>query len=193
MSEPTFSPQPSRPEPSAGDQPVLPALILPTVALFPGLVSPFMAELPPQVAALEAASSAQELLGVFWSRGASEVDRAAEVGVSARIARLVRIPTGQIEVVLQGVGRVRRLAVTAREPYPRVQVRPIPTPDASIVGNPLREAVVNSLRAVAALSASVPEQAVLVAANLEDAGQLADLAAGVLDLEAADRQRVLEV
>lgn len=186
-------PPPSPADPSAADQPALPALILPTVALFPGLVSPFMAEEPPQVAALEAASTAQELLAVFWSRGAQEVDQAAEVGVSARIARLVRIPTGQIEVVLQGVGRLRRLAVTSREPYPRVLIRQVPTPEASIVGNPLREAVVNSLRAVATLSASVPEQAVLVAANLEDAGQLADLAAGVLDLEAADRQRVLEV
>jgi ATP-dependent Lon protease len=176
----------------ATDQLAVPALIMPAVGPLPGLALPFLAEEPSHVTALEAATSQHEPLAVFWSTEGQDVDKAAEVGVLAGIAHLVRLPTGQVQVVLQGIARARRLGITAREPYPRLLVQRISQPEASIVGNPLREAVVNSLKAVAALSATVPEQAVLVAANVEDAGQLADLVAGVLDLEPGDRQRVLE-
>jgi ATP-dependent Lon protease len=178
--------------PSVGpDRVVLPALLLPTVALFPGLMAPFVAQSPAHVAALEAASSQHEPLAVFWSKEGEDPEGAAESGVSARIARLVRIPSGEIQVVLQGMGRLRRLGVTARDPFPRLLVQQVTPPQASVVGNPLREAVVNSLRAVAALS-GVPEQALIVAANTEDGGQLADLAAGLIELEPAERQRVLD-
>ncbi|HZU19297.1 MAG TPA: endopeptidase La, partial [Candidatus Dormibacteraeota bacterium] len=154
------------------------------------LMAPLQVQEAAGIAALEAAAARQEPLALFWRRGEG-ADSAAPIGVSCGIVRLIRLPDGQMQVVLQGIARVRRLAVTATEPHLRVLVEAVQPPQVSIVGNPLREAVLNSLRAVAALS-GVPEQALVVAANAQDAGQLADIAAGVLDLPAEDRQRVLE-
>ncbi len=176
--------------PEAPGRSTLPALLQPTVVAFPGLMVPLRVPEAPGIAALETAAARQEPLAVFWERGEG-IDSAPPIGVSCGIVRLIRLPEGQMQVVLQGIARVRRLAVTGTEPHLRVLVETIQPPQVPIVGNPLREAVLNSLRAVAALSA-VPEQALVVAANAEDAGQLADIAAGMLDLQAEDRQRVLD-
>ncbi len=176
--------------PEAPGRSTLPALLQPTVVAFPGLMAPLRVQEASGIAALEAAAARQEPLALFWERGEG-IDSAPPIGVSCGIVRLIRLPDGQMQVILQGIARVRRLAVTGTEPHLRVLVETVQPSQVSIVGNPLREAVLNSLRAVAQLSA-IPEQALVVAANAEDAGQLADIAAGMLDLPAEDRQRVLD-
>ncbi|HEY2704950.1 MAG TPA: endopeptidase La [Candidatus Dormibacteraeota bacterium] len=179
-----------------GEQ-VLPALLLPTVAVLPGLLGPLEVS-GPQVAAVEAAAAESCPLALHWAGpGASESSApnphtAPAIGVSAGIARLVRLPTGGVRLLIQGTARVRRLDVVATEPVLRERVRPIEVPRASLEGNPLRDAVLNSLRAVVQMSPTIPDEAAVMAANQNDAGELADVVAGVLELSAADRQQVLE-
>jgi ATP-dependent Lon protease len=72
-------------------------------------------------------------------------------------------------------------------------VEVIMPPQVSIEGNPLREAALNSLRTLMQLSPTTPPQAAMVAANATDAGELADIIAGSLELEAPKLQRVLEL
>src|SRR6202022_1766375 len=95
-------------------------------------------------------------------------------------------------LVVQGAGRIRKVSVVAKEPAPRVLVQEINPPKVAVSGNPLREAVLNSLRAVAALSPTIPQEALLIAANAQDAGELADIVAAAIDLMPEDRQRIVE-
>src|SRR5215831_1131603 len=176
---------------SSPDEPILPALALPTVVVFPGLFAPLLAESPTEISAIEAAAPQNLQLALFWSRQADDFDQIAEVGVAARILRLVRQPAGQVQVLLQGVARVRKVSVIARDPVPRLRLQPVTAPQVAVAGNPLREAVLNSLTAVASLSATIPQEALLLAANAQDAGELADIVAAAIDLAPEDRQRIL--
>src|SRR5215471_17477833 len=130
---------------SSPDETILPALALPTVVVFPGLVAPLLAESPTEISAIEAAAPQNLQLALFWSRQPDDFDEIAEVGVATRILRLVRQPAGQVQVLLQGVARVRKLSVIARDPVPRLSLQPVTAPKVAIAGNPLREAVLNSL------------------------------------------------
>lgn len=177
---------------SSPDETILPALALPTVVVFPGLVAPLLAESPAEIAAIESAAPQNLQLALFWSRQADDFDQIAAVGVAARILRLVRQPTGQVQVLLQGVVRVRKVSVTARAPVPRLTLQPVTAPQVPVAGNPLREAALNSLTAVASLSATIPQEALLLAANAQDAGELADIVTAALDLAPEDRQRILD-
>jgi ATP-dependent Lon protease len=174
------------------EEAVLPALALPTVVVFPGLTAPLLLERPAQLTAVESAASQNLQLALFWSQQPDDLDPAADVGVAARIVRLVRLPAGPIQVLLAGTARVRKLSLVAREPLPRVMTQQVVPAQVDLAGNPLREAVLNSLGAVASLSPMIPQDAVLFAANAPEAGQLADIVAAVLDLAPAQRQRVLD-
>ena len=171
---------------------VLPVIALPSVLVFPGLVAPLLGDKPESIAAIQSAAAENLPLALFWARESLDLDHLVEIGVSARIVRLLRLPTEQVQVLVQGIARVRRVDVVAREPVPRLLVEPVQIPKVPLAGNPLREAVINSFRAVVALSSTLPDEAAIVAANATDAGELADIVAGGLELPAEDRQRVLE-
>jgi ATP-dependent Lon protease len=178
--------------PQGPNEATLPALVLPAVIVFPGLVAGLLVQEPGPVAAVESAAVRNAPLALFQAGEGEGIDAAPEIGVSARIARLVRLPAGPIQLFLQGVARVRRRAVGQREPSPEVAVEIIRPPQVPVLGNPLREAVINSLRAVAAASPTISDEVVLLAANAGDAGELADIVAGTIELPPEQRQRVLE-
>src|SRR3981081_2685169 len=173
------------------EETVLAALALPTVVVLPGLVAPLVVESPTAIAAVENAAPQNLPLALFWSRQPDDLDQMAEVGVAARILGLVKLPNGPIQLLLQGVGRIRKLSLISKDPLPRVLVQQIKPPRAELNGNPLREAALNSLRTVASLSPPIPPEVMLFAANAQDAGELADIVAAALDLAPQERQRIL--
>jgi ATP-dependent Lon protease len=162
------------------------------VIVYPGLVAPLVVPEGPAAAAVESAAARNVPLALFPAGEGEGVEAAAVMGVSARIVRLVRLPAGPIQLFLQGAARVRRRSVASREPFAEVAVEVISPPQVPVVGNPLREAVSNSLRAVAAASPTIADEVVLMAANATDAGELADIAAATIELTPDQRQRVLE-
>ena len=72
----------------------LPALVLPAVIVYPGLMAPLLVEEGPPSAAVESAAARNEALALFVAGEGQDLEAAPEVGVSARIARLVRLPAG---------------------------------------------------------------------------------------------------
>src|SRR2546423_1002918 len=168
-------------------------MTVPNVGVFPGLMAPLLVDRPMGIAAVESAASQNLHLALFWSPRPDELEAAPELGVAARILRLVRLPAGHVQILLQGAARVRRVSVVEREPVPRVQIEQITPPEVPASGNPLREAVLNSLKVVASLSPTIPQEVPLLAANAQDAGELADLVAAALDLSPEEQQRILEL
>src|SRR2546427_54485 len=89
------------------------------VVVFPGLVAPLLVDRPMGIAAVESAASQNLHLVLFRSAEPDAFDAAAQLGVAARILRLVRLPAGHVQILLQGAARVRRLSLVEREPVPR--------------------------------------------------------------------------
>ncbi|HYM50466.1 MAG TPA: endopeptidase La [Candidatus Limnocylindrales bacterium] len=174
------------------DKATLPVLVLPGVLTLPGLMAPLLIEQPLQLAAVERAASEHGPLALFWGRQGTDLDHLPSIGVSARIVRLIRLPAGPIQLIVQGIARVRFISVVSRDPVPTLLIQTLEPPNADLSANPLREAVLNSMRVVAALSPTIPEEMVIVAANATDAGELADIVGASIELKPQERQQVLD-
>jgi ATP-dependent Lon protease len=140
------------------------------------------------------AAEAQEPSEVSTPESPPPPDALYRVGTVARIVRLQRRPDGAVQVIFQGVARVRLVEFTQTEPYLRARV--LVLPEASAPPAPeveaLRRTVLDLFRQVVALSPALPDEAASVAAGISGPGQLADFVVGVLDLPIEEKQTVLE-
>ncbi len=202
----------SRPAPGAASGSAeleLPAsvAILPSrdAVLYPGMLLPLQVAEERWVRALSDAASVREPVGLFLQQrpetehpGPGDLHR---VGTAANVVRLLKLPDGSLQVLLQGAARIALGTVVQTEPYLRAQVLVLPaTPPAPAAPGSSaameREALVKNLQTLfqrlVQLSPNLPGEMAIVAMNVDDPGRLADFAAANADLEPTQRQEVLE-
>ncbi len=106
------------------------------------------------------------------------------IATEANIERALRLPDGTTQVWVQGFRRLRILEIIGAEPYYRVRVEPIDDPtDSTVPTEALRRAVLALFEKVARLAPSIPDDAYIMAMNIEYAGWLADYIASSLNLD----------
>ena len=120
-------------------------------------------------------------------------DNLYSMGTAANIARMLKLPDGTIQVLLQGVKRIRILELTQEEPYPKARIEVIPEIEErtkEVEG--LQRNLLGLFQRIVALSPTLPGEAAVAAANIEEAGRMADFIASGLNLSLAEKQEVLE-
>ena len=169
--------------------------------LYPGMLLPLQVSDPRWVRLLSDAVSARQPVGLFLQRDASADAQAAAdlytIGTVASIVRLLKLPDGSLQVLLQGVARVVLGTVTQQEPYLRadILVLPVVVPTAqpqALEGEALVRNLQTLFQRLVELSPMLPGELAVAAANMDDPGRLADFVAANSDLEAPQRQDVLE-
>jgi ATP-dependent Lon protease len=116
------------------------------------------------------------------------------VGTAALVLKLLRQADDRVVMIVQGIRRFALRKIVTTDPFLRAEVD---TPE-SISPPPDNEwlAEFQNLRDTAArlldLSQDVPEQAATVVRSIDDPGQLADFLAPNLDIDAAQKQAILE-
>jgi ATP-dependent Lon protease len=178
---------------------VLPLLPLRNTVLFPHLFVPLSVGRPNSLAAIEAALATEEKTFIVSAQkdGVDEQPGFADlytVGTRAVIKKMARNNEGIIELIVQGVERVRLLHVEQTDPFLKVRFQPLPLPDD--VG-PEVEAL---LRAVTDLAVKVLELAEVqspvsipqLVAQSSDALRFGYLLGSMLSLDVAKEQALLE-
>ncbi len=100
------------------------------------------------------------------------------------VNRALRLPDGTTQVWVQGQRRLRMLGFTQSEPYYRALVEPIEEPeDRGTATEAMRRAVLALFEKVTQLAPSIPDDAYVMAMNIERPGWLADYVASSLDLD----------
>ncbi len=166
--------------------------------LFPGMTMPAAIVGEPWVQLLDEAATQGAPVAIVAQvqpDGGPQPSNLYRVGTAARIAALRRLPNGAVQVLLQGIARIRILEFTRTEPYPRAAVLALPerTDGAGTAEiEALRRTVLDLFAQVARLSPAIPESAADAAAGIDRPGTLADFCANAIDLPVADRQQVLE-
>lgn len=165
--------------------------------LFPGMGMPATIMGDPWVQLLDEAATQGvpvALLAHIKPEEEPKPENLYRVGTAARIVGLRRLPNGAVQVLFQGVCRVRVLSFGRTEPYPRAAVLPLPDPEgtASTEVEALRRTVLDLFAQVVNLSPTIPDSASDVAGQVAQAGALADFCANAIDLPLADKQQVLE-
>jgi len=176
----------------------LPLLPLSGIVLFPQVIAPFMVGQENFVQLVDDAVLRDGFIGVVANRKQDpEQDPTPEslyrMGTVGKVLKMMKLPTGGVSFLVQGIRRMEVLEYVEQEPYFRARVRTL-SDEAS--EEPDMEPLVSGLRQVfqkiSELIPNFPSQVLLTALNISDPGQLADFVASNLPLSLEEQMGVLE-
>jgi ATP-dependent Lon protease len=178
---------------------VLPVLPLKDTVVFPYIILPLSIGRDKSVLAVDRALSESRVIMLVAQRDAA-IDNPGEadlfeVGTAAVIMRMLKLPDGRIRILVQGLARARVNHISQIEPYLQAKIERIDEPPLGksiLETEALVRSVKESLDRAVTLGKGISAEVMVIAANLEDPGRLADLAASNLDLKLTEAQSVLE-
>src|SRR3954447_17000613 len=178
---------------------VLPVLPLKDTVVFPYIILPLSVGRDKSVLAVDRALSESRVIMLVAQRDAvtdnpGEADL-FEVGTAAVIMRMLKLPDGRIRILVQGLARARVQHISQMEPYLQAKKKRIEEPrpaTPSLEIEALVRSVKESLDRAVTLGKGISPEGMVIAANLEDPGRLADLAASNRALNHAEPQAILE-
>ena len=188
-------------EPARGDDgieipDVLPVLATGSSVLYPAIVVPFVSGDERDIRAVdEATTLPNRLVAVFPQQQAGDGAYSGPLqalGTAAAILRMARGAQGGVQAILQGVTRVRLVAVVQQDPYWRVRVeRVADVIEPSTELEALTRNVIALFQRVVALNDSLPDELALAVTNIGNPGNLADFIAANVGLKPDERIAVL--
>jgi ATP-dependent Lon protease len=167
--------------------------------LYPGMLMPVQASDQQWVLLLSEAVSNRQPIGVALlnepSADTSNFTNLQQIGTAANIVRLLKLPDGSLQVLLQGIARIRLAQQPSQTtPYFRCDVEVL-TADLTEPSMQV-EGLVKNLQALfqraVQLSPVLPDEMGIAAANVDDPGRLADFVAASIDIEVSQRQEILQ-
>ena len=177
----------------------LPLVPLREMVVFPKIVQPLGVGREKSVAAINAAMSDEKHYVIFAAQKDAEVDDVTSdqiygVATVAEIVRLLRIPDGSAQVIVQGIQRVKITGFTPDTRYFRVTFEPV----TEIPGEPVeREALLRSVKSLfgdyVENGGSIVPEVAMTAKSSDDPSHFADLVAQSQDLTIEQRQQLLEM
>jgi ATP-dependent Lon protease len=178
---------------------VLPVLPLKDTVVFPYIILPLSVGRDKSVLAVDRALAESRVIMLVAQRD-SAIDNPGEgelydMGTAAVIMRMLKLPDGRIRILVQGLSRARIHHISQVDPYLQAKIERIeePKPPAGLETEALIRSVKESLDRAVTLGKGISPEVMVITANLEDPGRLADLAASNLDLKIAEAQAVLEM
>ncbi|MBZ5701551.1 MAG: endopeptidase La [Acidobacteriia bacterium] len=167
------------------------------MVIFPQQMTPFIVGREASVRALEEALVGDKKIFLATQHDASvddpKPDEIYAVGTLANIVQSVKLPDGNIKVLVEGVERARALSVTGEEGFFRANLRLL---TARAEATPQTEQTVQKITALyeqfVKLSQSMNYETMIAAARVEDPARLADTIAANLLLPVDEKQDLLE-
>jgi ATP-dependent Lon protease len=167
------------------------------MVIFPQQMTPFIVGREASVRALEEALAGDKKIFLSTQHDASVDDPKPEeiyaVGTLANIVQSVKLPDGNIKVLVEGVERARSISITAEEGFFRATVRLL---NARVEPSPQVEQTVQKITGLyeqfIKLSQSLNYDTMIAAARVDDPSRLSDTIAANLQLPVDEKQDLLE-
>lgn len=174
----------------------LPVLHMGNVVMFPYLLMPLVVSDEESKLVIDHALSSDKTMAFFLDKDKNKPEDAGihDLGTAVTILRMLRNQDGSISLLLQGSSRIRMQKITQREPFIMVDVESINevnTEDTEI--HALRNIAVELLDKIANESTLLNREMVSGLTNIKQAGRVADIIAGNIELQLEDRQKLLEL
>src|SRR6266545_1864956 len=176
----------------------LPVLPLKETVVFPDSMTPLAIGQERSIQLIDDVASGERLLAlVTVSNEEAESpgwDDLYDVGTAAILHKLIRVPDGTLRILVQGLQRIRVERHVQDDPYLVAEF--LPEPD-ELVESKEVEALTRNVQSLFArvigLVPYLPEELQLAAANVDDPSALCHLVASTLRIDAAEKQRLLEL
>jgi ATP-dependent Lon protease len=173
-----------------------PVLPLRDIVVFPAMIVPLFVGRDKSVAALEAAMAADKEIFLVAQLDPAEDDPAREdlyeVGVTATVLQLLKLPDGTVRVLVEGKARGRLDVLSEGEAYLTATIHMVE--DVNGEGSEteaLMRSVVSQFENYAKLNKKLPSETAVQLAEIDDASRLADAVAANIQVKVADKQALL--
>jgi ATP-dependent Lon protease len=168
------------------------------MVIFPEMMHPFIVGREASVRALEEALAGDKKIFLVTQHDASVDDPKPEeifqVGTLANIVQSVKLPDGNIKVLVEGTERAKIVQITSDEGFFRATVRLVPVkaePSPQLEQSSAR--VTTLFEQYVKLSQSLNYDTMIAAVRVEDAGKLSDAIAANLQIPVEEKQELLEL
>ena len=177
---------------------VLPVLPLKDVVIYPFAVQPLGVGQERSIRLIDDVMRGDRLV-VLVAQKSAEMEQAGpddifKIGTVARVARMIRMPDGTIQIIVQGLERVELGEFTQEKPYLMAHVALKPdTQEDDKETEAIKRNVVSFFQRLVALVQNVPEGVAAATLNLEEARQVVYVIATFMQMELELRQKLLEL
>jgi ATP-dependent Lon protease len=178
----------------------LPILPLRNTVLFPGVVIPITAGRDKSIKLINDANAAGKVIGVV-----SQIDESVEeptpadvhhIGTVAQIIRVLKMPDGNITVILQGKKRFEIDVFTQEEPYLKATVKEfeeIRPEKKDVEFHTIVESIKDLAIEIIKESPNIPTEATFAIKNIESSPFLINFVSSNMNLSVEDKQGLLSI
>jgi ATP-dependent Lon protease len=178
----------------------LPILPLRNMVLFPGVVIPITAGRDKSIKLIDEANASTKIIGVVAQKEETVENPTAndlhQVGTVARILKVLKMPDGNITVIIQGQKRFEIEEVTTEEPYIRAvikefsDIRPAKTDkEFKAITESIKELAIDIIEE----SPNIPTEATFAIKNIESDSFLVNFVSSNMNLNVKEKQALLEI
>jgi ATP-dependent Lon protease len=176
----------------------LPMMPIREVVIFPYMMTPFVVGRESSVRALEEAMAGDKKIFLAAQHDASvdepEPNEIYTVGTIVNIVQSLRLPDGNIKVLVEGVERAKVVSVADDEGFFRAIVR---TSNYKIEAGPQLDALISRVTGLfeqyVKLSQNLNYETMIAAIRVDDPGKLSDTVGANLQLTIEEKQELLEI
>ncbi len=177
---------------------VLPMMPIRDVVIFPHMMTPFVVGRESSIRALEEALAGDKKIFLATQHDASVDDpkpgEIYQVGTISNIVQSLKLPDGNIKVLVEGVERGRIVKVSSDEGHFRVTVK---TAAYRMVSTPSLEQLVQRVTSLfeqyVKLSQSLNYETMIAAVKVDEIGKFTDTVAQNLNVSIEEKQELLEI
>ena len=168
------------------------------MVIFPEMMHPFIVGREASVRALEDALAGDKRIFLVTQHDASVDDPKPEeiyqVGTLANIVQSVKLPDGNIKVLVEGTERAKIVQVTSDEGFFRASLKLVPPKaEPGPQTQQASERVTGLFEQYVKLSQSLNYDTMIAAVRVDDPGKLSDAIAANLQIPVEEKQELLEI
>jgi ATP-dependent Lon protease len=176
----------------------LPMMPIRDVVIFPFMMTPFVVGRESSVRALEEALAADKKIFLATQHDASvdepKPNELYQVGTIVNIVQSLKLPDGNIKVLVEGLERGKILQVTDTEGYFEASVRTVKyTAESTPALETAMQRVTSLFEQYVKLCQSLNYETMIAAVRMEDPAKLTDTIAANLQLSIEEKQELLEI
>jgi ATP-dependent Lon protease len=176
----------------------LPVLPLKDTVIYPHIVAPLLVTEEPLIKLIDDALAGDRIVAVFAVKEGVEDEMPRpedlhDVGSAVAVARMFKLPDGKMQMLVQGITRIKAVEFTQTEPYLKAKIeRLTDVLEDTVEVEGLARNALNLFRQIVSLAPYLPEEIYIAAMNVSEPNDLADFLAANINLETQQKQELLE-
>lgn len=175
---------------------MLPMLPLRNVVIFPSTVFPVSVDRPASVKLIDDIVTGERLTGCLFQKTPDTENPGPDdlyaVGTVCRIIKMIQLPSGGKNIVLQGLHRFRVKSFVSTEPYLKAAIEIVPdTGDLDMSTQALITSVRQNAIRMASISPNIPDEVAVIIQNIEDPRVFLDMISANLAVPVEEKIAIL--